>query len=769
VHGRTQIVKEVRVLVKAFHQELCKVRVLDPACGTGNFLYVALDAMKRLESEVLALDAQLATSVGIPVDGAFEWGAMVTPAQFLGIEKKLWAKEIAELVLWIGFLQWFQRTRQNDDGSVRWEEPVLRNLHNIECRDAVLAWDQELPVLDEKGKPVTRWDGESMKRSPVTGEDVPDETKRVLVTKLVNPRRAKWPEADYVVGNPPFLGKLHFLSQFGPGYTTALRETYAGDVPDSADFVMYWWFRAGELTRGGKVSRFGFITTNSISQTFNRRVLEGALTGDPPLSIAFAIADHPWVDTADGAAVRIAMTVGVPGSSVGALHRLVSEPATTDGSAPLTFSIENGVIHADLRVGANVTAAYRLASNVGLSSNGSMLGNRGFLIEPGVTLSAPEGIVRPIVNGNDIAKTPRGFRVIDFAGLSAEEALRTAPAAYHQVLTRVKPERDSNPRPSRRDRWWLFAEVMPQMRRMTAGLTRYIATIETSRHRVFVMLSADVLPEHKIVVVGSADALVLGVLSSRIHVTWALATGGHLGVGNDPVYVKTKCFDPFPFPAATPDQAARIRELAESLDAHRKARQAAHPTLTMTGMYNVLAKLRAGEALTPKDQEIHTQGLVSILKQLHDDLDAVVFAAYGWDPALTDEEILAKVVALNAERAEEESRGVIRWLRPEFQNPGGAKAATQETMDLGDEPDEGARVASAVKPIGPWPKKTSEQFAAVRDLLATRPSAWSAAQVADAFKGAPEDDVAEMMATLVVSGQAVAFATDGGPRWQRAG
>ena len=239
--------------------------------------------------------------------------------------------------------------------------------------------------------------------------------------------------------------------------------------------------------------------------------------------------------------------------------------------------------------------------------------------------------------------------------------------------------------------------------------------------------------------------------------------------GNTPRYNKTRCFDPFPFPDSTPDQAARIRELAESLDAHRKARQAAHPTLTMTGMYNVLAKLRSGEALTPKDQEIHTQGLVSVLKQLHDDLDAAVFAAYGWDPALTDEEILAKVVALNAERAEEESRGVIRWLRPEFQNPGGAKAATQEVMDLGDEPDEGAAVASAVKPVGPWPKRASEQFAVVRDLLATRPSAWSAAQVADAFKGAPEDDVAEMMETLVVSGQAVAFQTPEGTRWQRAG
>nr|MBK7067399.1 hypothetical protein [Deltaproteobacteria bacterium] len=232
VYGRTQVVKDVRVLVKAFHQELCAVRVLDPACGTGNFLYVALDAMKRLESEVLALDAQLAASVGLAMEAAFDWGSMVTPAQFLGIEKKLWAKEIAELVLWIGFLQWFQRTRQNPDGSVRWEEPVLRNLHNIECRDAVLAWDQEVPMLDEKGKPVTRWDGESMKKSPVTGEEVPDETKRVLVTKLVGARRAEWPQADYVVGNPPFIGNHKMRVELGDGYVEALRSTYA-EVPES--------------------------------------------------------------------------------------------------------------------------------------------------------------------------------------------------------------------------------------------------------------------------------------------------------------------------------------------------------------------------------------------------------------------------------------------------------------------------------------------------------------------------------------------------------
>ncbi len=780
VHGRTQIVKEVRVLVKAFHQELCKVRVLDPACGTGNFLYVALDAMKRLESEVLALDAQLAKSVGLPVDTAFEWGAMVTPAQFLGIEKKLWAKEIAELVLWIGFLQWFHRTRQNDDGSVRWEEPVLRNLHNIECRDAVLAWDQELPVLDEKGKPVTRWDGESMKKSPVTGEDVPDETKRVLVTKLVNPRRAKWPEADYVVGNPPFIGNHKMREELGDGYVEALRSTYA-EVPESANLVMYWWHLGALAVRDRKVQSAGLITATAITHTFNRRIVEAVLTGEPPVSILFAIADHPWATTrfgnaGEGAEVRVAMTVVAPGASLGVVGTIVGEKASVDGEPIIELQWQHGLVHPDLKVGANTVGASALSASFGLVARGVQLFGKGFEVsrEQASTLGLGripglEHHLRPYLNGKDVAAISRGALVIDLYGLSDVEVRTRFPEVYQWVFDRVKPERDLNRRDTYRTRWWIFGEPRSQLRKALDGLPRFIVTPETARRRYFTFLPATFLPDNALIAFGLDDAFYLGVLSGRIHGVWALAAGGGLGVRHEPRYNKTRCFDPFPFPVATEDQHARIREIAEELEAHRHARRQVYPTLTLNDLYRVLYALRAGEALTPKDQEIHTQGLVSVLKQLHDDLDAAVFAAYGWDPALTDEEILAKVVALNAERAEEESRGVIRWLRPEFQNPGGAKAATQESMDLGDEPDEGAAVASAVKPIGPWPKKTSEQFAAVRDLLATRPSAWSAAQVTDAFKGAPEDDVAEMMATLVVSGQAVAFQTAEGPRWQRAG
>ena len=169
--------------------------------------------------------------------------------------------------------------------------------------------------------------------------------------------------------------------------------------------------------------------------------------------------------------------------------------------------------------------------------------------------------------------------------------------------------------------------------------------------------------------IGSDDALTLGILSSRTHVAWSLRAGGWLGVGNDSVYVKSRCFDPFPFPECSQELKERIRAVAEELDAHRKARQAEHPRLTLTQMYNVLEKLRVGEALEADDEHIKTEGLVLILKELHDKLDALVFEAYGWPATLTDEEILERLVALNKKRSLEEKVGNIKWLRPDYQIP----------------------------------------------------------------------------------------------------
>ena len=250
------------------------------------------------------------------------------------------------------------------------------------------------------------------------------------------------------------------------------------------------------------------------------------------------------------------------------------------------------------------------------------------------------------------------------------------------------------------------------MRAALVGLTRYIATVMTAKHRVFQFLDAEILPDQMLVCIALDDAYALGVLSSRVHVVWALAAGGRLGVGNDPRYNKTRCFEPFPFPVATPDQQARIRELAETLDAHRKRQQAAHPALTLTGMYNVLEKLRSGAVLSAKDKFIHEQGLVAVLKQMHDELDQAVLAAYGWTDQPNDAALLERLVALNAEHAHEEADGTVRWLRPAFQHATAAPAAASRKLDLDDTE---IKVAASAKQA--WPKDLPGQLGAVAQAL----------------------------------------------------
>jgi type II restriction/modification system DNA methylase subunit YeeA len=292
-----------------FLNRLTSLRILDPACGSGNFLYVTLEHLKRLEGEVLAAINAYGQTALLELGG----GTTVSPRQLLGLELNPRAAAIADVVLKIGYLQWHLRTH----GMGELREPLLDEYENIRQQDAVLQYGPPVPRLDPNGQPVTRWDGITTKTHPVTGQQVPDETARTTMYDYPNPKPAEWPQADFIVGNPPFVGPARMRDALGDGYTEALRKTYKGKVPDSADLVMYWWYNAAETVRNGQAERFGFITTNSLKQTFNRRVMQPFLEGDtPPLVLRFAIPDHPWVDSTDGAAVRIAMTVAenVPNS-----------------------------------------------------------------------------------------------------------------------------------------------------------------------------------------------------------------------------------------------------------------------------------------------------------------------------------------------------------------------------------------------------------------------------------------------------------------------
>ncbi|PKP67449.1 MAG: hypothetical protein CVT83_08460, partial [Alphaproteobacteria bacterium HGW-Alphaproteobacteria-5] len=258
---------EARKSVKAFHEALCHTRVLDPACGTGNFLYVSMELMKRLEGEVLEYLADLGEEQYLLELS----GHTVDPHQFLGLEINPRAVQIADLVIWIGFLKWQIRT----GGQSAIEEPVLRAFKNIKEQDAVLAYDKRELVRDEHGKPVTRWDGITYKKHSVTGEDVPDETARIELYTYSNPKPAEWPKADFIVGNPPFIGTRRMRLVLGDGYTEALAKTYKR-VPKNADLVMYWWGHSLEAMtkKSSSIRRIGLITTNSIVQTMNRGVFK---------------------------------------------------------------------------------------------------------------------------------------------------------------------------------------------------------------------------------------------------------------------------------------------------------------------------------------------------------------------------------------------------------------------------------------------------------------------------------------------------------------
>lgn len=208
---------------------------------------------------------------------------------------------------------------------------------------------------------------------------------------------------------------------------------------------------------------------------------------------------------------------------------------------------------------------------------------------------------------------------------------------------------------------------------------------------------------------------------------------------------ETQAFDPFPFPTATIAHRAEIAAIAEELDAHRKARIAAFPHLSLTKLYNVLAAVRAGSPLSAAERDIHDAGQLSILRMLHDRLDEAVAAAYGWPADLPDAEIVARVVALNAERRAEEADGKIRWLRPEFQAPEEARRpAVQREMDVGE------GIAAGLRP---WPKDAPSQFTVLRAALSGGPT--SARDVVRRFKGAPRPGkMEEMLATLAALGQA---------------
>jgi hypothetical protein len=743
--GKTE---DARKTVETFHAQLAGTKVLDPACGTGNFLYVAMARMKELEGEVI----ELLTELGDTQYVAELSGHTITPENFLGIEINPRAAAIAQLVLWIGYLQWHFRVAGKDRMPA---EPILKDIRTIENRDALIAWDDKVLERDENGVPVSIWDGTTMKRHPVTDALVPDDTGRMEVYRYINPRQTKWPKADFIIGNPPFIGNKRMRARLGDGYTEAVRQAYS-NTPETVDFVMYWWEVAAAAAAAGVTRRFGFITTSSISSPFNNVVITAAKS-----RLLFAIPDHPWVDGVDGAAVRIALTCGGMTTGQVMLQTVIREWEMPEGFGERGVEVGQqaaDILNADLSIGVDVRGTTELAANKDLAVQGMNPLGLGFRLERSDLerlnidpCNLPPNL-KPYLIGRDLVQRLSEKWVIDFFGLSEKAAVVANPVLYQHLLTHVKPKRDQNRRATRRENWWLFGENAPTLRRGISDVNRLIATCRTAKHRIFVFVPANYIVDAKIIGVALDDAYWLGMLSSQIHLVWALRVGAFLE--DRPNYNHSDCFGKFPFPADVAEPLKdRIRAEAEALDALRKRVLAAHDDLTLTGLYNVLELLRAGTPLSDKDRDVHDRGLVTIIRQHHDALDGLVAEAYGWGAdhaagTLTDAEILTRLVALNAARAAEEARGVVRWLRPDYQAPNEAPKTTGN-LDLGD-----AAPLTATATIIPWPKTLPEQVSAVAGLLQGATAPLHPRDVARAFKAKQASSMTPVLDTLTAIGMA---------------
>jgi hypothetical protein len=483
-------------------------------------------------------------------------GHTVDPHQFLGLELNPRAAAIAELVLWIGYLQWHFRTQDGMPG-----EPILHAFKNIEGKfDAVLKADVSL-VRDALGMPVTR-------RGP--------DGSFAEVYAYDNPCQPEWPAAEFIVGNPPFIGNKRMREVLGQGYVDAVWSAHPAMV-QSADFVMLWWDHAATLLSRPTtcLRRFGLVTTNSITHVFQRRVTEQHLRNKPPISIIMAIPDHPWTKAArDTAAVRIAMTVCEAGERQGHLLQVTRESQLETDSPSLELTERSGKINSDLTIGIDSTTTVPLLSNQNMSFRGITFLGAGFVLRQSDSAyqlfvsKCEQAAIRPYLSGRDLVSRSRNVFIIDLYGLTLNDVRSQYPSIYQHLATTVKPLRDNDNREAYRINWWIFAEPRPEFREATEGLACYVAISQTAKHIAFQFVPTESLPDQTLVAIATDDAYDLGVLSSRAHRVWVLSTGATLE--DRPRYSNSRCFDPFPFPSADDLQKQRIRGIAEDLDALRK-------------------------------------------------------------------------------------------------------------------------------------------------------------------------------------------------------
>lgn len=595
-------------LLRAFLNRLHTVTVLDPACGSGNFLFVTLQKLKDLEKEVIVFAARF-------VGGLFP---AVNPRQLLAIEVNKYAHELAQMTIWIGYLQWVKRNGLGDP-----EEPILQRMTTFENKDAVLDLQPDLIVAEPK-----------------------------------------WPQAEFIVSNPPFLGGKKLRDNLGDEYVEGLFAIWGDRVRPEADYCCYWFEKARAQIKAGKARRAGLLATQGIRGGANRMVLERIKEdGD----IFFAISSREWV--LDGANVHVSMVGFDAGEQT---------ERTLDGA-------KVPVINADLTPAVDLTRAKVLRENRNVCFQGPVKVGKfeidfdraaEMLLQPNTNGRPNSDVVRPWCNGKAVTdRNPHRF-IIDFREIPRTEAAQYESPFGH-VERYVQPFRKTNRDRQRRENWWLLGRSGRDLRTATARLHRLGATPRVAKHRLFVWLPASTLPDVQLIAFAIDDDYTLGVLHSRVHQHWMLRKSSRLETR--PRYTPTSVFDTFAFPSATDEQREATAHAARELHAAR-ARWLDPPewsqlhTLTFparidgpwgrvvvapnddglgTATYSrtVPVDEAAERALKKRTLTRLYNEVPSWLRDLHQALDIAVFAAYGLPSDASEQDILTHLLALNSERA----------------------------------------------------------------------------------------------------------------------
>ena len=589
----------------AFLERLRKFTVLDPACGSGNFLYLALHTLHDLEHRV-QLEAE-----AMGLQRAFP---SVGPANVKGIELNAYAAELARVSVWIGEIQWMRR-----NGFSGSRKPILDPLETIECRDAI--------VTPEGGEP-------------------------------------EWPEADVIIGNPPFLGGKLLITNLGEEYVSTMFDVYGGRVPQEADLVCYWFVKAGEhmnmKTKGRGSRRVGLVATNSIRGGANRRALEKATDGR---LIFDAWSDEPWV--IDGAAVRVSLVCFSHPDEEPAGERWLDGEAADEIYTDLTARRDGA--------GVDLTKARRLARNAGVAFMGDTKGGpfdvpgdlaREWLREPTNPNGRPNSdVLTPWMNGMSVTRRPADKWIVDFGWTMVREEAALYEAPFQHAQEHVQPMRRSNRIEEHRVNWWRHLRPRPNMREALHGLSRYIVTPRVSKHRLFVWFDFRICPDSALIAIARDDDTTFGILHSRFHEVWSLRKGTSLE--DRPRYTPTTTFETFPFPEGlSPDVPAtdyatdpRAQAIAS---AARRLVELRDRWLSPPEWIEWVDEAVHGypRRPVPRDEKAATALKKRTLTNLynarpqwlvdaHTQLDAVVAAAYGWPADIADNAALTDLLARN--------------------------------------------------------------------------------------------------------------------------